>query len=108
MFTSAASAAPVPGRGKDDDRTAGLEDRAQASSTSTRQRGELRPAVIDDRMVHGPQHPVGNVGRPWDLEKMPTRTVHRPVSLQEKRFYGPEKTFFDKVWMLGDIEEVKP
>jgi hypothetical protein len=24
------------------------------------------------------------------------------------RFYGPEKTFLDKVWTLGDIEEVKP
>jgi len=23
------------------------------------------------------------------------------------RFYGPEKTFFDKVWKMGDIEEVK-
>ena len=41
-----------------------------------RQRGELRPAMIDDRMVHGAEDPIRNVGGTWDLEKMPAGVKH--------------------------------
>ena len=64
------------GRGKDDDRTGGLEDRAQPFEDFSRQRGELRPAMIDDRMIHGAEDPIGNVGRSWNLEKMPAGMQH--------------------------------
>jgi hypothetical protein len=33
-------------------------------------------------------------------------TSQRPFELLA-RFYGPEKSFFDKTWTMGDVEEVK-
>jgi hypothetical protein len=64
------------GRRKDDDRTAGSKHHTQRFQELRRQRGELRPAMIDDRTVHGTQDPIGNVGRAWNLEKMTTGVKH--------------------------------
>src|SRR2546423_7308204 len=34
--------------------------------------GEFWTAMIQGRHIHRPQHPVGHVGRSWNLEKMPS------------------------------------
>src|SRR6185312_523968 len=39
------------------------------------QRVELRSAVVDGRIVHRAQDPVGDVGRPGDLQEMPAARV---------------------------------
>jgi hypothetical protein len=36
------------------------------------QMGEFRAAMIQRRHIHGPKHPVGHIGRSWNLEKMPS------------------------------------
>ena len=40
------------------------------------QSGEFRASVIDDRIVHGPQNPVGNICGAWDLKKVTTGMNH--------------------------------
>ena len=55
----------------DDHRLLGLEDLPHAAQNLLGQRIELRSAVIDGRIVHRPQDPVGDVGRPGDLQEMP-------------------------------------
>ena len=57
-------------------RTAGLEDRAQAVEDFSRQRGEFRTSMIDDRLIHRAQDPIGNVGGTGDLKEVPARMPH--------------------------------
>ena len=53
-----------------------LEDRLQTGEQLERQRGELRPAMIDDRARHGAQDAIGNVRGTGDLEKVPAGLRH--------------------------------
>src|SRR4051812_6617931 len=63
------------GRGEDDHGLLGAEHPLHAGEDGETELCELRTAVIQRRHVHGPQHPVGHVGRSWNLEKMPS-SVH--------------------------------
>ncbi len=56
----------------DDAAALGLEDLRQVWQQSAHQRGERRPAVVDDRTVHRPQHAVGDVRRSGDLQERPS------------------------------------
>ena len=58
------------GRGVDDDRIGGLENGLDAVETALGELGKLRPAMIDDRSIHGAQHAVGQRRRPRDLQEM--------------------------------------
>src|SRR5690242_2675341 len=42
--------------------------------------GELGTAMIHVRHVHGAKHPIGHIGRSWNLEKMPS-SVQRHLVL---------------------------
>ena len=72
VLTIAASQAPVPDDGIDDDRLLGAEDALDAGQHLMAELGEFRTAMVHGRHVHRPQHPVGYVGRSWNLEKMPS------------------------------------
>ena len=54
----------------DDDRMPGLKHVLHPLEHLFAELGELRPAVIDSRMVDRAQHPVRNIGRARDLQKM--------------------------------------
>src|SRR5689334_3082655 len=60
------------GRRKDDHGLLGAEHPLQARQYGKADLGKLRTAVIEAGHVHGPQHPVGDIGRSWNLEKMPS------------------------------------
>ena len=72
VLTIAASQAPDARRGIDDDRLFGAEDALAAGQHGITEFGEFGAAMIQGRHVHGPQHPVGHVGRSWNLKKMPS------------------------------------
>ena len=57
-------------RGVDDHRIGGLEDGLDAFETVFGELGEFRPAMVDDRRVHGPQHAVGQRSRPRDVKEV--------------------------------------
>jgi hypothetical protein len=54
----------------------GLKERTHAVENGTSEHGELGTAMIDDRRGHRAQHPIGDVGRTWNLQEMATRTRH--------------------------------
>ena len=58
------------GGGVDDHRIGGLEDGLDAVEAAPRELLELRPAVIDDRRVHGPQDAVRQRRRPRNVQEM--------------------------------------
>ena len=58
------------GCGIDDNRLFCLENLANGPQDLFCQRVELRPAVVDRRMIHRAQDAVGNVGRPRDLQEV--------------------------------------
>ena len=60
------------GRRIDTDRRFRLEDCLHAVKTRLANLGKGRAAMINRRMIHRPQHPVGYIGRPGDLQKMTT------------------------------------
>ncbi len=64
----------------DHDVAVGLEDFFQAREHLEGQRGELGAAVVDGRHVHRPQHPVGHVGRAWNLQEVASRVVSHAAS----------------------------
>jgi hypothetical protein len=66
---------------KDDDRTPRLEDFLQAFKDFSGQRCELRAAVVDHRLIHGPQDTIWNVGWTGNLKKVAACMVHDPESL---------------------------
>jgi hypothetical protein len=47
-----------------------LEDAAQALENFRAQFRELRTAMVDDRMIHGPEHAIRDIGWTRDLEKV--------------------------------------
>jgi hypothetical protein len=61
----------LPGAGarrrKDDDRLLGPEDALHPGQDRVTEFGKFRAAMIQGRHIHGPQHPVGHVGRAWNL-----------------------------------------
>ena len=65
-----------PGAGSrrriDDDRLLGAEDALATRQHGMTEFGEFGTAMIHGRHIHGPQHPVGHVGRSWNLKKMPS------------------------------------
>ena len=67
VLTIAASQAPVPDDRIDDDRLLGAENALHSGQYLVAQLGEFGTAMIQGRHVHGPQHPVGHVGRSWNL-----------------------------------------
>ena len=73
VLSSAASHAPVPDAGIDDDGLRGLEDGLDAGEHAQAQLLELGPPVIDHRHVHGPQDAVRHRRRPRDLQEMAAR-----------------------------------
>ena len=74
------------GRGKDDDRSRGLEDRLQALEDFQRQPRELGTAMVDRRLVHRAQDPVGYVRRPGDLQEMAAGRVRVELEHDGLRF----------------------
>jgi hypothetical protein len=58
------------GGGIDEHRARGLEDGLDPREHLQPERLELRPAMVDDRHVHGPQDPVRHRRRPGDLQVM--------------------------------------
>src|SRR5262245_19538469 len=48
----------------------GLEDFFQALEDLDAERRELGSAMVDGGIIDRAQHPIGNVGRAWDLKKM--------------------------------------
>ncbi len=56
----------------DDHRLFGLENLAHAAKHLLGQRVELGSAVIDRRIIHRPQDAVRDVGRPGNLQEMPS------------------------------------
>src|SRR5271169_2553075 len=68
---------PRPGarRRIDDHRPGGLENRFQPVEDRQRQARELGPAMIDGGVIDRPQHPVGDVGGPGNLQEMATAGV---------------------------------
>ena len=72
------------GRGVNDDRVGGLENRLDAVERAARDLGELRSAMIDERRIHGAQNAVGDRRRPRDLQEMTaggTRSVFGHVRI---------------------------
>jgi hypothetical protein len=58
------------GRGIDDHRVGGLENRLDAVEAAFGELGKFRPAVVDDRRVHRPQHAVGQRRWPGNVQEM--------------------------------------
>src|SRR5258707_474848 len=78
--------------GIDDDRIGGLEDGLDAFETVFGELGEFRPAVVDDRRVHGPQHAVGQRRRPRNVKEVAAHGAgrilrHRSI-LCRRGFFG--------------------
>ena len=71
-----ASHAPVPEPDKSPQEPRVLKDRAEAFENLLGQFREFGAAVVDHRLVDGPQNAVGNVGRTRDLEKVATGVNH--------------------------------
>ncbi len=65
-----------PRRRIDHDRLFGAEDALGGRHHRKAELGEFGAAMIHAGHVHGPQHPVGYVGRSWNLEKMPSSMQH--------------------------------
>lgn len=65
--------------GKNDYRAVAFEYRFHAVQALGRQIAEFRAAMIHRRIVHRPQDSVGDIGRPWDLQKMSARFARWPV-----------------------------
>ena len=61
---------PSAGRGIDDDRTTGAENRFDPLQYVAREFGEVGSAVVDGRLRDRVQHPVRDVGRSRDLQEM--------------------------------------
>ena len=61
-----------PGRGKNDNRLGGAEHALHGRHHRKAELGEFGTPMIQRRHVHRPQHPVGDVGRSWNLKKMPS------------------------------------
>src|SRR5713226_9556089 len=62
VFTIAAARRRI-----DDNRLLGPENALATCEHGMTEFGEFRAAMIQGRHVHGPQHPVGHVGRSWNL-----------------------------------------
>jgi hypothetical protein len=54
-------------RRKDDHRLAGAEHALHGRHHRKTEFGEFGTPMIQGRRVHGPQHPVGDIGRSWNL-----------------------------------------
>src|ERR1019366_8440438 len=67
------------GRRVDDDGLLGSEDTLRGRQHLEAKLPEFGTAMIHGRHVHGPQHPVGHVGRSWNLKKMPS-SMHGHVA----------------------------
>ncbi len=59
------------GGGVDDHRVGGLEDGLDAVEAALGELGEFRPAMVDDRRIHGPQHAVGKWRGAGNMQEMP-------------------------------------
>ena len=75
------------GRRIDDHRLLGLEHPLHAGEHRKTDLGELRTAMIEAGHVHGPQHPVGDVGRSWNLKEMPSG-VHGHLGVLPGEVFG--------------------
>src|SRR6266566_3030674 len=73
---------PGPGarRGIDRDGSGAAAQPAQSGQHVAGQRGELGTAVVDRGCRHRPQHPVGDIRRPGDLEEVPAALVRHDLS----------------------------
>ena len=58
-------------RGVDDDGVGGAENRLNGLKYAQAKLLELRAAMVNGGEVDGPQHPIGNIGWPGDLQEMP-------------------------------------
>src|SRR5579875_3098682 len=68
--------------------TSCLEDRPETFEYFHGQFGEFRTAMIDNRLIHGAKDPVWDVGRPWNLQKVPASVMHNlsdRISLDPQR-----------------------
>ena len=63
------------GGGVDDHRSLGPKDVADTVQQLAAECLKLRPAMIDGGPGHGAQHPVGHVGRSWDLQEVTAWTI---------------------------------
>ena len=72
------------GRGVDDDRIGGLEDRLDAVEAALGELGEFRTAMVDDRRVHRPQDAVGDRRRSGDLQEMAPDLTRRILSHRQR------------------------
>ena len=62
--------------------------------------GEFGAAMIHGGHVHGPQHPVGDVGRSWNLKKMPSSVHGHGASFPGeifKRLAAPEYHYLQRL-----------
>ena len=73
-----------PGSRKHNDRSGGLKHRVQTVEHFPAQFGKLRPAMIDDRAVHGAQHAIGDVGGSGNLQEMATGMNHGNSRVEKK------------------------
>jgi len=58
-----------------------------------REPSKLRTSVIDGWTIHRSKNPIGNIGRPGDLQKMPARLATEGITTHEK----PLATFFPEL-----------
>jgi hypothetical protein len=65
--------------GKEDHRLLGAEHALHRIKHGKTKLGEFGAAMIHAGHVHGPEHPVGDVGRSWNLKKMPS-SMHGHVA----------------------------
>ena len=84
-----------PRRRIDDHRLPGAEHALHGREHCKTKLGEFGAAVVHAGHVHGPQYPVGHVGRSWNLKKMPSSMQGHEASfpgrfLQRRR---PDNTF---------------
>jgi hypothetical protein len=63
----------------DDDRAVGLEDGLDAVEHAVAELLEFRPAMVENRHVHGAQDAVGHRRRAGDLQKMASGAALRLV-----------------------------
>ena len=78
------------GRGQDDHRIDGLEDRLDAFEHALAELGEFRAALVDERHVDRPQDAIGHGRRPGDLQEMApgkTRGILRHCHCSGGRFF---------------------
>jgi hypothetical protein len=67
----------------DNDVALGLENPLHAGQAFLAEFGEFGPTMIHGGAVHGPKHPVRDVGRPGYLQKMATAAESHLVSLSD-------------------------